>query len=303
MKDRISQAIDDIFKEYEHTSELQDLREEITANLDEHIRDMVQKGMLEEEALKKALAELGDITEAADEISRQKRKEVIGQAYAKSVPLDKIHAFGYPAAAVILAFGVIASAIVGFSSGGMVEIIGSLMPFAVAAVGGFVYLALTQETRTHYPMNWKRSAVYAASSMLLTFGFFVCALTLFVDITLEGFTGAIPSEAQFMFRNINMVSSLGVLIPFVLPALALLGFLLLTEKERKKPWLLHMEVKSQTVYGESFGLLSGALWVFAVGLFILLGIVVGWYLAWLVFIFAVAIQCLIQYFIIKKKHV
>jgi hypothetical protein len=45
---------------------------------------------------------------------------------------------------------------------------------------------------------------------------------------------------------------------------------------------------------------SGAIWIFAVGLFILLGFLIGFKFSWLVFIFAVAFQLLIQGFMFKQ---
>jgi len=61
-----------------------------------------------------------------------------------------------------------------------------------------------------------------------------------------------------------------------------------------------MEEESQMIYGESFGLLSGALWICAIARLVLLGMLVNWRIPWVVFLFAVAAQCLVQYFTAKK---
>jgi hypothetical protein len=93
------------------------------------------------------------------------------------------------------------------------------------------------------------------------------------------------------------------MLPFVLPGAGLLTFLILTEKDRLKPWAKNFHNK--TVEGEMalwndpakagrFGLFSGAVWIFAVGLFVLLGFLIGFKFSWLVFIFATAIQLLVQ---------
>lgn len=300
MDERIHEAVDGIFMDYEDTPALRDFKEEIAMNLSEHVSDMTNKGVGVDAAIKKALAELGDITEAADEVSRQKRKEVIGQAFAKPAPLDKLHAFGYPIAGVLLVFGIIVCAIAAFSTNSVMKAIGSLMPFAVIAIGGFVYLGLTQETRTHYPMSRKRGLVYTLASMLLALGGFLCGIVLFVDTTVYELSHTDIPSLKASLISLNPVATLGTLIPFVLPAAALLAFLVLTEKSRKKPWVIRMEEESQTIYGESYGLLSGALWIAAIGLFVLMGMLIGWHIAWIIFIFAIAMQCLLQYFTAKK---
>jgi hypothetical protein len=46
---------------------------------------------------------------------------------------------------------------------------------------------------------------------------------------------------------------------------------------------------------------SGAIWIFAAGIFILLGFLIGFKFSWLVFIFAVAFQLLVQGVMSKKS--
>lgn len=300
MESKIIQAVNNIFMEYEETPELVDFKEEIVMNLSEHVRDMTKKGLSEEDALNKALAELGDVTEAANEVSRQKRKEIIGQAYVRSVPLDKLHAIGYPVLGLVLAFGLIVCFISAFTTDSVMKAIATLMPFAVLSIGGFVYLGLTQETRTQYAMSKKRSLLYTASSVLLSLGAFFSGITLFVDIAPIDLTNSGIAELKGRLIAANPVATLGTLIPFVLPAIALLAFLILTEKSRKKPWVLRMEEESMQIYGESFGLLSGAVWICAIALFVLLGMLIGWHISWVVFLFALAAQMVVQATIANK---
>ncbi|WP_269849271.1 hypothetical protein [Methanosarcina horonobensis] len=49
-----------------------------------------------------------------------------------------------------------------------------------------------------------------------------------------------------------------------------------------------------------FGLFSGALWIFAIALFAGLGFLIGFQYSWLVFLFAVSGQLLIQAFTTPK---
>jgi hypothetical protein len=55
-----------------------------------------------------------------------------------------------------------------------------------------------------------------------------------------------------------------------------------------------MEIWNNPAAAARFGLFSGAIWIFAIGLFILLGFLIGFKFSWLVFVFAVAIQLLVQ---------
>jgi hypothetical protein len=55
-----------------------------------------------------------------------------------------------------------------------------------------------------------------------------------------------------------------------------------------------MAIFSDPVTAARFGMISGALWIFALGLFILLGFLSGFQFSWLVFVFAVAAQLAIQ---------
>ncbi|MDR1580821.1 MAG: permease prefix domain 1-containing protein, partial [Synergistaceae bacterium] len=73
--------IDGLFANYEETPALADFKEELRGNLDERIKNLVKKGMSEQEAFHKATAELGDISALADEISLKKKQEVYEDMY------------------------------------------------------------------------------------------------------------------------------------------------------------------------------------------------------------------------------
>jgi hypothetical protein len=301
MNEKIEHAVDAIFSGYEDTAELRDFKKEIGVNLAERIADMTRAGVSAEEALSKALDELGDITEAADAVSRRKRQEIIGRAYTGTFHLDRLHAIGYPVLGLVFLFGFISGAITWFATGMETAALGALMPFIVTAVCGFVFLGLTQETKTHYPVSKKRSLFYALAVLLVLSGIFISGLTFFAVKNDSGAIQRTAAEPHFISENIGLVSMLSVLIPFCLPGAALLAFLVLSEKDRKKPWLKRIMETQSEVYDEKFGLLSGALWIAAMGFFILVGIAAGWHISWIVFLFAVAVQCILNYLILKKK--
>ncbi|MDR2796849.1 MAG: permease prefix domain 1-containing protein [Treponema sp.] len=302
-KESIDRALQKIFKDYEATAGLRDLKEEIGANLFESIQNMTTQGLSGEEALRQALDKLGDITEVADQVSRQKRQEIIGGAFVRSIPLDKVHIIGYPAAGLVLALGILLCVIVYFSAG-LKESIPSLMPFAIISLCTLVFLVLTQETKTHYAMTKKRSLLYTAASALILFGLFVGAVVLFTHtiVTPEGLT-AHPEvfDTARIFKNISIISALGSLIPFVLPGAAMLALLVLSEKDRKKPWVHQVET-AQTSSDPRFGFIAGALWIFAVALFCILSAAIGIRYAWISFMVALGVQLLIMSRFIQKKE-
>jgi hypothetical protein len=166
---------------------------------------------------------------------------------------------------------------------------GALMPFIVAAVAGFTYLGLTQETASAYPLSKKRATWYTIAAGLIAFGIGAMPVTYF--------------SSKFAGTSFEVLTTIAILIPFVLPGGGIVAFLVLTEKDRLKPWAreLHagamkreMELWSDPATAARFGMFSGAIWIFAIGLFLLLGFTRGFKFSWLVFIFAVAIQLLVQ---------
>jgi hypothetical protein len=87
-----------------------------------------------------------------------------------------------------------------------------------------------------------------------------------------------------------------------------LVFLVLTEKDRLKPWAQEQrneavkreyEMFSDPAVAARFGLFSGAIWIFAFGFFVLLGFIIGFKFSWIVFLFAIAVQLLIQALLCK----
>lgn len=168
MNKTIHSYIEDLFKGYEDTAELRDFKEEIISNLNERIQDLQHNGLNKEEAFTKAIAELGDIKTIADEISRQKRNEVIGNMYIQQgVKTSLKHAFGYAAAGAVLLFGIISALITYFSTEKFFYGVSALLPFLVVSETAFVFLGLTQETiRCHGNvlsfMHWRQDLYWPA---------------------------------------------------------------------------------------------------------------------------------------------
>ena len=297
--------VDSLFKGYEETAALADFKEELLGNLNAKIESLVKKGMDANAAFTRASAELGDVSALADELSLKKRKEVFEEVYMDIRNfMNAKRVAGYVVFGGLALFGIITALIVLFAGNwrnsgfNMAGVFGSAMPFLTAAVAGFTWLGLTQETASAYPVSKKRAAWYAAGAGLIVFGLLTVPIVLF--------------GGELSGGGLEILGAISVLIPFVLPGIGVLVFLGLTEKDRLKPWAKdfrdkavkrEMEMWSDPAAASRFGMFSGAIWIFAAGIFILLGVLIGFKFSWLVFIFATALQLLVQGVMIKPKNV
>jgi hypothetical protein len=309
--------VDSLFEGYEETAALADFKDELLGNLNAKIDSLTKKGMGAEEAFAKASAELGDVSALADELSRKKRKEVFEEAY-----MDIKHYMTPQRVAAYVVFGVAAlfgiiAALITFFATREIEVakyidftaaFSSMMPFFTTAIIGFTYLGITQETASMYPVSKKRGAWYAAAAGLIAFGLSTMPIIFFGGrFAGDRFVTTIQESSEMLSiitgHSISLISLISMLIPFILPGIGILVFLILTEKDRLKPWAKDFRQKAveqemamwqDPATATRFGIFSGAIWIFAAGLFILLGFLIGFRFSWLVFVFAVAFQLLIQ---------
>ena len=308
--------VQSLFKDYEESPGLMDFMEELQSNMNARIASLVKKGLGENDAFDKASEELGDISALADELSLKKRREVFEEVYMdvrKYMSAKRVAA--YVIFGTIALLGIIIAFVSyfgaawwtfygdwlfdsGWSSGfelGAVAFTGALMPFLVASIAGFTFLGLTQETKSHLPMGRKRAAWYTVAAGLIGFGLFIIPITYF--------------SIRYAARPFVIMSTIAVLIPFMLPGGAILCFLGLTEKKRLKPWVFSSRgesAKQTEMWGDPatarrFSLFRGAIWLFAAALFFLLGFQVGFRFSIVVFIFAIATQLLVQGLMMAKK--
>jgi hypothetical protein len=173
----------------------------------------------------------------------------------------------------------------------IVGVFGVLLGFVPLSTATFSFLAFTQETTSRYPHSAKRSAWYALAAAVLSAGIIIFPLTYFAT-------------------ERGLMEAIATLIPFFIPSLALLIFLLLTERDYRKPWVVaryekelcaSRELFNDPIATTRFGMVSGAIWIFAIGFFILLGLLIGFHFSWLVFVFAVAVQLMAQSMLLKPK--
>jgi hypothetical protein len=289
------QHIDALFSGFEETAALLDFKEELESNLSDRIGSLKKKGLDEEAAFDKAIEELGDVSALADELSLKKKQEVFSDVYMKTRSyVGPWRMALYVLCGAVLLFGVISAMIVWFFSDSIEASLGTLLIFGGTGALGFVFLGLTQETAAREAMPWKRALWYVAAVGVFLFGIFVFAMTYFQ-------------------ARLGLPHAMGTLICFVLPSLTLGAFLVLTEKDRSKPWVQELRKKVlewhmnrfthfSLAQQERFGLLSGALWISAVALFILSSITVGMKFSWLALVAALVGQMLLLSFFIKENE-
>jgi hypothetical protein len=297
--------VDSLFEGYEETAALADFKEELLGNLNAKIESLVKKGMDTEAAFAKASAELGDVSALANELSQKKRTEVFEEVYMDiRTYMPGRRVAGYVIFGVIAFFGIIVSLITLFAAKSADYYLGiplnltaffsTIMPFLTVAAVGFTYLGVTQETSSLYPISKKRGAGYATEAGLISFGLFTMPIVFFSIRIADSFVHT------FSLGSLEiLVPVISMLIPFILPGVGVLVFLCLTEKDRQKPWAKDLYKKEMEIWSDPytagrFGMFSGAIWIFAVGLFFLLGFLIGFRFSWLVFLFGTSIQLVIQ---------
>lgn len=288
----MKQYIDDLFSGYEETESLADFKLEIRSNMDDRVKSLMKKGLDEKAAFDKAISELGDVSALADELSLKKRQEVFSEMYMKTRSYIKPGRMAlYVLCGAVLGFGIISAFLAWSFSGDINALLGTVLVFSEAALLGFVFLGLTQETASREAMSWKRALWYVAVSGVFLFGVIVFVMTYFID-------------------GLGLPYAIATLIPFALPSLALGIFLILTEKDRSKPWVVDLRKKAMEremerfaspAQAERFGLVTGALWIAAIAGFILLTLTVGIKFSWLAIVAALIGQMLVLAMFTKSK--
>jgi hypothetical protein len=293
--------VESLFDGYERTAALAELMEELVGNLDDKIASDMRKGMARSVAFDRAKAALGDVSALAGELSLKLRRDIIAERYLggrKYLTVQRVAA--YVLFGLVLLFGIVSAAIVYFEQGigdniqpdaaRMRGVFGTLLVSVTAAVAGFTFLGVTQETAELYPMRKRRAVFYALAAGLTTFGLVLLPLTYFA-------TGR------------GLMEAIATLLPFAVPGAGLLAFLCLTEAGRLKPWaaeraMVEMRGTHEMLSGSAavrFGLYSGAIWIFALGAFVTLGFLIGFRYSWLAFVFAVAVQLVVQALCMGQK--
>lgn len=298
----VREHIDALFADYKDTVSMREFKEELAGNLTDRIAALRKKGSDEKDALRKALDELGDVSAIADELSLQKRREVFSDMYLGTRRyLTPARTALFILGGAIVCLGLLFAAITWFATELPVASLSSGIPFVAFGAGILTYMSLTQETAAKNPMSWKRSALYAASVALFVFGVLSAPAAYFAAASVSPAQMAADGWASSA-GNLGFTAAIAVLIPLALPAAALFVFLALTEKDRDKPWFAALREESMRRESEwfanpreaeRFGLFSGALWISAIAIFVLLTFLTGVKFSWLALVAGLVGQMLL----------
>lgn len=343
----IKNYIDSLFEGYEDSDELKDFKEELQSDFMTKIETFTSKGLSEKEAYEKAKKDLRDVSEMADELSLAKRKDIYSDMYMgnKKYYTSKRIA-GYVVFTSILIFGILVSLLTLFFTPGSVDItetssnenfvmldhtnllamVASLMPFLTAAIGGFVYLGVTQETVYHFPVATRRAVIYCIASIFIVFGLMVAVITGLamagsvelgpaVDRAVEGtFTISASAIGEKYEVGLAIGSAIATLIPFFFPGLIALIVLIVTEKDRKKPWFKKEMQKEAEKFSENMRkgnaaykkkpillAIQAGIWPLTVLVYLVLGLFGLWHPGWLIFLFTACIQTMLGAYVKAKN--
>lgn len=282
MKDKVKRYVDNLFLEIYQTKELNELKEEMTSNLLEKIKDFIDNGHGENEAFNKSVSDLGDTSELVEGLKKASKQRIYEDMHKKQ-PIDKKYVIGYIVASVILIIGIMISGIRYLDTKDLFSTVRIILPFFITSVGLFIYLGLTQETTQVYGMKNSRAIGYSLASMILMLGLGLSGLS--------------------YLNGIKLSKILGTFMLSVIPSAILYIYLGLTEKNRSKvnwqqEWVkYYSDPKSMMIYGN----IIGALWIFTFGAIPLVGFKLSWKYAWIPFIVAIGIQLIIDAILTSKK--
>jgi len=286
----VHRLLDEAFAGLELTPEVQDLKEEIRANLEARTAELQAGGASAEAAARQAFDELGDVralaADAASGGAPADRPRSAAQRHAQDELVHRVRPRPSFVVGVVLASAVGLAGVLVAALGalGAAELPASLvvggLAVAAAAVGWVTGSSLVQETTTNHPMPAARAAGYGAGAALVVLG-----------AALAGAVALLPLAAGwYVAAGLALVVGVG--------ALAALGA---TQTNRTKAWARarRRDAAPENRFDEDpaaaarFGMYTVVIWLLAFVAFVLLGFTVGWAWSWLVLVVAFAVMMLV----------
>lgn len=291
----VHRLLDDAFAGVEPSPEVQDLKEEIRANLEARAAELQAGGASPDEAARRAFDELGDVraivADAQADVAaetggapRTALQEAFVAAQQHRVRPTPRFVLGVVLASVVL---VALVALCLLAPLGVVAlpgyVVAVLLLTASSAAGFVVGLSLSQETTTNHPVPSRRAGGYYLATGLAVFG-----------LLLAGFTLLGTFGAWMYVVAAGLVVVGGVLF-------TMLG---VTQTNRKKAWVRDVARAHATGHdfdrfeqdpaaAARFGVYTMVIWLAAFVVFVVLGLTVGWAWSWLTFVVALAVMMLV----------
>lgn len=282
----VHRLLDDAFAGVEPTAEVQDLKEEIRANLTSRAAELEATGAASADAARQAVDELGDvravIAEAADPArspaaSSPTSSSAAYASTAQAMLANKVRP--RPAFVVSLVFaGASTAALLALTllglSGNLTAPVGALVGWVLGAAlgaGWIVGSSVAQETTTNHPVPGRRAAGYGLAAGLVVSGL--------------GLVGIVVTDGPLWLTALAA--------PLLVSGAALFAGLGATQTNRKKAWFREVTAEHGTVgdrfdrdpeAAARFGILTAVIWVTAFVVFVVVGLAGGWAWSWLAFV-------------------
>ncbi|WP_285108065.1 permease prefix domain 1-containing protein [Promicromonospora sp. MEB111] len=273
----VHRLLDEAFAGIPTTPDVQDLKEEIRANLLDRVAELTAGGVAPDDAARRAVAELGDVRALVDEADAGPRAaERPAPSAFELMTRNRVPASGAFVAAVVLMSIVLAASVVGtvFAAVGYAHRdLGPLLPTVLALVAGcalgwIVGGSLSQETTASHPVPRRRAALFGVGWGLVLVGALLALVHLF-----GGTNGWLVLDGLVLVAGV-----------------VLLSWLAATTTNRKKQWALAEEsVHAQAgtrfdrdpAAAARFGIYTVVVWSLTGVAALVVGTTVSWSWVWL----------------------
>ncbi|MFI2102944.1 permease prefix domain 1-containing protein [Isoptericola sp. NPDC019693] len=279
----VHRLLDAAFAGVEPSPEVQDLKEEIRANLEARAAELQAGGATPDHAARRAFDELGDLSALVDDAAGSPRP---GRAAGGTAPVGYVSTAEavlankvrprprFVLGVVIAALLFVALVVVaGLGAAGVLTLppiaTAGILLTASSAVGFVVGSSLSRETTTNHPVPSRRAGGYYLATGLALFGVLLAIFTAFG--TFEPWVYAVAG-------------ALGIA-----GGLAFVG-LGVTQTNRKKAWFREVAREHGAVgdrfdrdpdAAARFGIFTTVIWTTSFVVFAVLGFAVGWAWSWL----------------------
>jgi hypothetical protein len=287
----VHRLLDEAFAGLPATPDVQDLKEEIRANLLDRVAELTAGGVAPDEAARRAVDELGDVRALVEEASGPTAEggtltpptaspaassAAAAAAARRPAPVARRYVAGVVVASAValLALAPLATVVaLVLNNADRIEPESSVVLVAMAAglvlsgpaVGWIVAASLMRETASSYGMPRRRATAYGVASALLVVGVVAGA------------------ESLLVFDRVYVVFQTAV--PLLVAGGAWLAYLVATQTNRHKPWVLeqarqHAQVGNRferdPAAAARFGIYAVVLWTLTGAAFLVVGFAVGW---------------------------
>jgi hypothetical protein len=277
----IHRLLDDAFAGIEMTAEVQDLKEEMRADLEVRVADLESTGLAPDAAARRAVDDLGDIRSIVDEV------RAAGDAGS---PWTRMRVRPRPAFVVrtvllsVLAAAALAVVVLGVLNRG-VTLAGAGIALAVLAVAGVIVVtdSLRQETTQSYPVPRLRAQAYGVAAGVAIAGSGIGAI--YLGSLRSG--GSLALAGDVRERDLAFLVAGGLL---VLAAIVGFTYLGVTQTNRHKPWVVRLQAQythagdrfeRDPAAAARFGIYTVTIWIVTLAAFAVLTITIGWAWSWI----------------------